>query len=1096
MDDFCSEDRLPTLAYRLGEEETPAPSPEEESSQADTSPTGSSAQARVEKPPLIAGYEIELPALGQGGMGIVYRGPPCEIESARRPENPAPLRPRAAMLGGSCEAELAARLQHAHIVQVYEVGAYRDREDGPERPYIAFELIQGGGLNVLLRETVLPPRQAAALVETLARTMQAVHDRGIVHRDLKPANVLLAPVGQAASLSRDAEGQAGSLSYVPKITDFGLACLLEDFDSSLTRTGQLLGTPGYMAPEQIDGKRREIGPAADIHALGAILYECLTGRPPFKGTSIRETLDLVCGQEPAPIRRLRPDVPRDLETICLKCLHKDPARRYQRSADLADDLRRFQQGRPILARPVSCLERAITWCRRQPLLAALIAACLLLVASLLAVGTSSAYRLAKARTLAATAEAEAAAAREVAATQEYFSLLHTARRGASDLEPGWTSKGLSALQRAATLPTRVVDREELRGEAANHLTGIDLQPGRTFSVGFTASRLAFHPHRSLRSGGQPLLAVGEAKGWLTCSVVLIDFRTGKTTHRLSLSSARCWNKSRLVQDGITALAFSPDGRWLLAGTRSGQLHRWDLTKADARAKSWAAHKERVCQVLFGNAADIAFSASSDRTVKRWSIRESEKCTHQLLAYGCITQGPILESLLVTDEHQVHVVAQSDLRPLRKPLPLDGHLARFAGQGPVLLASGNSLSLLDGESGRITQTLRHPGREEAHERAISDLRASADGMLLASSSEQARQVRLWETASGRLLANLPVLDGVAQIDFSPTGHTLAVLSGREVHLHEVGGFSVEHFAGLHAWPVLACAFGKNGDLACVSGDRRNQQGELAFWSGPRVWRRSLGLPEPRLPVRLHADPKGEWLAHTEGAGLGISSVARPGQRTVLSPGEVHSLAFEADSGLWLAVGKSVEKRTLPDGRPSLAWENSLGDLITGLGNVWAVAPGRRHVLAGGRDGCLRLLDARTGKLLNNWKICSSPILSVALSADEQLGLVGTWKGGVCLVRLPSGEKVRLPEKHRDRVESVVFLGADLFASGSADHTLRLWHLDRGIARAWLTLNKKSGVKSLSASANGERLAVLLCGERAVRILDLGRLRARLAKLGLE
>jgi WD40 repeat protein len=424
---------------------------------------------------------------------------------------------------------------------------------------------------------------------------------------------------------------------------------------------------------------------------------------------------------------------------------------------------------------------------------------------------------------------------------------------------------------------------------------------------------------------------------------------------------------------------------------------------------------------------------------------------------------------------------------------------------VLIAQGNSLSLLDGQSCQITQILRHPGRDEAHESAISDIRVSGDGLVLASSSDQARIVRLWETASGRLLASLPVLEGLEQIDFAPSTssaragheHTLAVLTGPRVHLHEVGGFDVEQFAGLQAWPILACTPGKQGSIAFVSGDRRTHQGSLTLMSGGRsVWRRDLELPEERLPVRLHADPRGQWLAHTEGKGLGLTPTGRPGDRVVVSPGEVQSLAFTSESGLWLATGKRIEKRSLPSGKADLTWDNALGDMLTGLGNLYAVAPGRKYVLAGGRDGCLRLLDAGTGKLLNNWKMCSSPILSVALSSDEQLGLVGTWKGGVCLVRLPSGEKIAVPAKHGDRVESVVFLRADLFATGSADRTIRLWYLDREVPRAWLTLKRRRPVKSLSASANGDRLTVLLCNERAVRILDLKRLRAHLARLGLE
>jgi serine/threonine protein kinase len=226
------------------------------------------------------------------------------------------------------------------------------------------ELCEGGSLAEGLRKNgSMPPPEAARLVETLARAIDGAHRHGIVHRDLKPANVLLAADG------------------TPKITDFGLAKNLEE--AGQTHSGAVLGTPSYMAPEQAQGKSREIGPAVDVYALGGMLYECLTGRPPFQSDTPMDTLLQVIGHEPVPPSRLQPKVPRDLETICLKCLRKDPAHRYRTAADLADDLRRFQNGEPILARPVGLAERAAKWVRRNPTVAALTATILALLGLIL-----------------------------------------------------------------------------------------------------------------------------------------------------------------------------------------------------------------------------------------------------------------------------------------------------------------------------------------------------------------------------------------------------------------------------------------------------------------------------------------------------------------------------------------------------------------------------------------------------------------------------------------------------------------------------------------------------------------------------------------
>jgi serine/threonine protein kinase len=226
------------------------------------------------------------------------------------------------------EAEAAARLSHPNIVQVYEVGEH----DG--RPYCALEYVEGGSLARRLAAGALPPDGAARLVEVLARAVQHAHERNIVHRDLKPANILLADEG------------------VPKVTDFGLARLLDE-DSGHTLTGDILGTPCYMAPEQAAGRTREAGPAADVYALGAVLYETLTGRPPFQGATLRETLDQVLSQDATPPSVYRPDLPGDLEAVCLKCLEKEQDRRYPSARALAEDLCRFLAGEAVSAVKIS-----------------------------------------------------------------------------------------------------------------------------------------------------------------------------------------------------------------------------------------------------------------------------------------------------------------------------------------------------------------------------------------------------------------------------------------------------------------------------------------------------------------------------------------------------------------------------------------------------------------------------------------------------------------------------------------------------------------------------------------------------------------------
>ena len=296
--------------------------------------------------PRVHGYEV-LEELGRGGMGVVYKARHQALQRlvglkvllAGEHAGPAQL----ARFRG--EAEALARLHHPNIVQVYEVGEHGGL------PFFTLELVDGTTLAARLAGAPQPAREAARLVEELARAVHAAHQQGVIHRDLKPANILLTPGGTA------------------KITDFGLAKRV-DVVGVPTQSGEIVGTPSYMAPEQARGDRQSVGPASDVYALGAILYELLTGRPPFRAVTPLDTLLQVLHDEPVPPRRLQPKVPRDLETICLKCLAKPPQRRYADAAQLADRLRLFLENKPIPDRPVSMRERLWRWCRRNPVVAA------------------------------------------------------------------------------------------------------------------------------------------------------------------------------------------------------------------------------------------------------------------------------------------------------------------------------------------------------------------------------------------------------------------------------------------------------------------------------------------------------------------------------------------------------------------------------------------------------------------------------------------------------------------------------------------------------------------------------------------------------
>jgi len=325
-------------------------------------------------------YQL-LEEIARGGMGIVYQARQLSLNRlvAVKVLLSGPLASATDLQRFRAEAEAVANLQHPNIVAVHEVGEHAGQ------PFFSMDYVEGTCLSELVREQPLPAPRAAGYVKTIAEAIQYAHDHGVLHRDLKPSNVLIDHAGQ------------------PRIIDFGLAKRLHSdpqlsaINDPLTRTGHVLGSPNFIPPEQAAGKRGAIGRHSDIYSLGALLYHLLTARPPFAAATTHEIVHQVLNTEPVGPRSLNPSVPRDLETICLKCLEKDPRRRYRTAQELADELRRFLRGEPIQARPVGPLGRFWRWCRRNPKLASLTATVVVLGLTLAVVSSVFAIGIAAAR---------------------------------------------------------------------------------------------------------------------------------------------------------------------------------------------------------------------------------------------------------------------------------------------------------------------------------------------------------------------------------------------------------------------------------------------------------------------------------------------------------------------------------------------------------------------------------------------------------------------------------------------------------------------------------------------------------------------------
>jgi len=1003
----------------------------------------------------IGDYEL-LEEVGRGAMGVVWR---ARQESLNR------VVAVKVLLTGSLSSEeanerfrrealAAAALKHPNIVTIYEIGV----QDG--WPFFSMELVVGSNLSARLREAPPSSRQAAQWLRELADAVQHAHSRKVVHRDIKPANILI-----------DERG-------APHLTDFGLAKPLGvEFD--LTLTGTALGSANYMAPEQAAGRKDQIGPAVDVYALGAVLYHLLTGRPPFLADSLGTTLRQVQEAEPIAPRRLNPAAPRDLETICLKCLEKSAARRYASAQALADDLRKFLEDEPIRARPVSSAERAWRKCRRRPLTTAT-----LILMTLGAITFTAAQWFANRRVVRALHEAEThrAAAVSYAAQSRAGLTRQFVARGwaAADLNDplgalpwfvaAWRNDARLATDAGALL-LPAVPPHQLQAHAfrfASVLAGAPRLRG-LWSHGDVVSVLAV-------SADGNYLATGSADGAI---------------YRWDLPGARPLGSALRMAGAPSQLRFSPDGRRLVSASgedrESAEIGMWNV--ASGRLLFRALASDHVRDLAFdstGNYLAYASRAGFARVLDAASgaPRSPELRHHQEARRVCFTPDNRLlitaswdRTAAVWDWRTGTVLATLQHEDLVRDLAIspDGRLLATAGDDCAV----HLWRLPRGDP--VGSALRHSGR-------VMSVAFSPDASSLAAGDDHG-QARVWETGSGRLkFPPLKHTSGLRQVSFSPDGRRLLTTD----HDNPISIWDAE--TGELAAPQL-----QGGALANVV--CWHPSGEGVFVASrdflARWWELPANGPSPRtfqtvarvLTLAVSADER-LLLAGCEDGSAWLRRLATPNDSPIrlIHRDDIKAVGFDAEAARCF---------TLSDDGAARVWETVTGNPLTpplahpGPSRSAGLSPDGRWLLTGGGDGVVRVWDTATSALVATPVNDSNSICRVAFSPSGRTFATARSPRHANATRL-SGCAVRLWETatrqpltewlpQTGEIFDLKFSpdGARLVSAGG-DGLARAWDLGAG-KELWAPLPHPDAVRTAVFSPDGKRV-LTGCQDGLARLWD--------------